>query len=51
MGLGITGYLMATDEQKSWLSETYKKLREFDKQYSKAHSFPESIKITTIKEN
>jgi ribonucleoside-triphosphate reductase (thioredoxin) len=49
MGLGITGYLMATDEQKSWLAETYKKLREFDKQYSKAHSFPESIKLTTIK--
>lgn len=49
MGIGITGYCMATDEQKSWLEDTYVKLREFDKEYSKEHGFPESIKITTIK--
>jgi hypothetical protein len=49
MGIGVTGYLMATDDQRSWLSENYLKLREFDKEYSKIHGFPESIKITTVK--
>ena len=49
MGIGITGYCMATEEQQSWLSETYKELREFDVQYSKEKGFPPSIKLTTIK--
>jgi ribonucleoside-triphosphate reductase len=49
MGIGVTGYLMANDEQRSWLPEIYEKLREFDKEYSKANNFPESIKITTVK--
>jgi len=49
MGIGITGYLMATDEQRSWLKDTYVALREYDKQYSIAHNFPPSIKITTVK--
>lgn len=49
MGIGITGYLMATKKQKSWLSKTYKHLRDYDKKYSKKHGFPESIKITTVK--
>lgn len=49
MGIGVTGVLQATDEQRGWLEETYVKLREFDKTYSNAHGFPESIKLTTVK--
>lgn len=49
MGIGITGYLQATEEQKSWLKDAYGWLREFDKQYSAAHGFPLSIKLTTMK--
>ena len=49
MGIGITGYLQATEEQKSWLSDAYIYLRAFDKEYSTKHGFSESIKLTTIK--
>ena len=49
MGIGITGYCMATEEQKSWLDKTYKELREFDVDYSKEKGFPPSIKLTTVK--
>jgi len=49
MGIGITGYCMATEEQQSWLEETYKELREFDVHYSKEKRFPPSIKLTTVK--
>lgn len=49
MGIGVTGYLQATEEQRSWLSDTYLELRAFDKVYSAANNFPESIKLTTIK--
>jgi ribonucleotide reductase alpha subunit len=49
MGIGVTGYLQASEEQRSWLSNTYLLLREFDKEYSKANNFPESIKLTTVK--
>lgn len=49
MGIGVTGYLQATEEQRSWLSGTYLELREYDKQYSKEKGFPTSIKLTTVK--
>lgn len=49
MGIGVTGVLQATDEQRSWLSDTYRRLREFDFKYSHAHGFPESVKLTTVK--
>lgn len=49
MGIGITGYLQATDEQKAWLSSTYEFLRAYDKHYSKQHGWPPSIKLTTTK--
>ena len=49
MGIGVTGYLQATDEQRSWLSDVYSYLRAYDKQYSKDNDFPISIKITTVK--
>jgi ribonucleotide reductase alpha subunit len=49
MGIGVTGILQATEEQRDWLKDAYIWLRQFDKQYSKEHGFPESIKLTTIK--
>ncbi len=49
MGIGVTGYLQATEEQRSWLSDCYVRLREFDKEYSAANGFPVSIKLTTVK--
>lgn len=49
MGIGVTGYLQATEEQRMWLSDAYVYLRDFDKAYSKHHGFPESIKLTTVK--
>jgi ribonucleotide reductase alpha subunit len=49
MGIGITGYCMATEEQKSWLKDVYYNLRNFDSWYSKEKGFPPSIKLTTIK--
>lgn len=49
MGIGVTGYLQATEEQRGWLSEAYEELRAFDKDYSEAHGWPISIKLTTTK--
>jgi ribonucleotide reductase alpha subunit len=49
MGIGVTGYLQATEDQRGWLSDTYLHLREFDKQYSELHGWPCSIKLTTVK--
>lgn len=49
MGIGITGVMMSTPEQLSWLDGCYKYLRAYDKEYSKAMGFPESIKLTTVK--
>lgn len=49
MGIGVTGYLQASEEQRVWLDATYTHLREFDKTYSKVHGFNESIKLTTVK--
>lgn len=49
MGIGITGVLQATEEQKSWLDMAYKKLRNFDAFYSQKHGFNKSVKITTVK--
>ena len=49
MGIGMTGILQATEEQRSWLKDAYVWLRKFDKEYSAKHGFPESIKLTTVK--
>jgi ribonucleoside-triphosphate reductase len=49
MGIGVTGYLQASEEQRTWLPLVYDQLREFDKQYSKKYDWPESIKLTTCK--
>jgi hypothetical protein len=49
MGIGMTGILQATEEQRSWLKDAYNWLRGYDKWYSGEHGFPESIKLTTVK--
>jgi ribonucleoside-triphosphate reductase len=49
MGIGVTGYLQATEEQKSWLPYCYNYLRAYDEEYSKAKGFNPSIKLTTVK--
>ena len=49
MGIGVTGYLQATEEQRQWLPDCYEELRAFDKEYSASHGFPVSVKLTTQK--
>lgn len=49
MGIGVTGYLQSTEEQKQWLSSVYPKLRAYDVAYSKQNNWPVSIKLTTVK--
>jgi ribonucleoside-triphosphate reductase len=49
MGIGVTGYLQATDEQRSWLKDTYKVLRDFDAYYSEQKGWNPSVKLTTVK--
>jgi hypothetical protein len=49
MGIGITGFQMASDEQKGWLWSCYEYLREIDKVYSAKMGWPTSIKLTTVK--
>jgi len=49
MGIGITGLLQTTEEQKSWLSPAYEWLRQYDVEYSRKQGFPISIKLTTSK--
>lgn len=49
MGIGITGTMMASEEQLSWLDPVYRYLREYDKEYSKIMNWPVSIKLTTVK--
>ncbi len=49
MGIGVTGYLQATEEQRSWLKDTYKVLRDFDGHYSEQKGWNPSVKLTTVK--
>lgn len=49
MGIGVTGYLQATEEQRQWLDNCYEYLRLYDKEYSKLAGFPTSVKLTTVK--
>lgn len=49
IGIGMTGVLQATDEQRSWLDPCYTYLRQFDKEYSEKNNLPPSIKLTTVK--
>ena len=49
MGIGITGYLQSSEEQKGWLNDLYDYLRDYDKSYSKKIGVPTSVKLTTVK--
>jgi ribonucleotide reductase alpha subunit len=49
MGIGVTGVLQATKEQRGWLEKAYIDLRRFDSLYSFQKGFPVSIKLTTCK--
>jgi ribonucleotide reductase alpha subunit len=49
MGIGVTGVLQATEEQKSWLAPAYEALRAYDVEYSAQKELPTSIKLTTCK--
>jgi ribonucleoside-triphosphate reductase len=49
LGLGVTGWMQATEEQISWLDGCYKKLREFDRGWSEKIGVNPSIKLTTVK--
>lgn len=52
MGLDFEcGYLQASETQRQWLPRLYEDLRKLDKEYSKEHGWPESIKLTTCKPN
>lgn len=49
IGIGVTGYLQSTEEQKKWLPDLYDYLRDYDIKYSRMRGFPTSIKLTTVK--
>ena len=49
MGIGITGYLQSSSEQKEWLKDLYEYLRDYDVEYSKKIGAPISVKLTTVK--
>jgi hypothetical protein len=49
MGIGVTGYLQATEEQRQWLPRLYEELRAYDAAYSDARGWPRSVKLTTVK--
>ena len=49
MGIGITGYLQASQEKKNWLNNLYEFIREYDVNYSKKIGVSTSVKLTTIK--
>jgi len=49
LGLGVTGVLEATPEQKGWLDPVYSNLRYYDKVWSKEKGYPESVRLTTVK--
>jgi ribonucleoside-triphosphate reductase (thioredoxin) len=49
MGIGITGYMQASAEQRAFLAPLYERLREYDVEYSRRHGCPTSVKLTTVK--
>jgi len=49
MGIGMTGILQASEEQRDWLKDAYIFIRQYDKEYSAKNGFPISIKLTTVK--
>lgn len=49
LGQGVTGWMQSTEEQLSWISDSYIALKEFDKQWSDQIGISPSIKLTTVK--
>jgi len=49
MGIGVTGVLQSSEEQRSWLSDAYVELRKFDAEYSEKLGYNTSVKLTTCK--
>lgn len=49
MGIGMTGLLQASKEQRGWLAPAYDYLRDLDVRYSEKNNMPRSIKLTTVK--
>ena len=49
MGIGITGYLQSSEEQRGWLDQVYTHLRAYDEQYSETIGCSKSVKLTTCK--
>lgn len=48
LGQSITGIVQATEDQLSWLSPAYEKLRDLDVVYSAEHGLPKSVRLTTV---
>ncbi len=42
-------YQKTSEEQKSWLSDCYEYIRDFDNKYSEINRMPKSVKLTTVK--
>jgi adenosylcobalamin-dependent ribonucleoside-triphosphate reductase len=49
LGQGVTGWLQSTEEQVSWISDCYVKLKKYDIEWSKSLGINPSIKLTTVK--
>lgn len=49
IGIGVTGYMQASEEQRGWLDILYGYLRNYDELYSVKHGVPVSVKLTTVK--
>lgn len=49
MGISITGYMQASEQQRSWLPALYEYLRKVDVEYSSKLDVPCSVKLTTVK--
>lgn len=49
IGVSVSGYLEATEEQRSWLPDCYEHLRAFDVGLCQRTGYPLSIRYTTVK--
>ena len=49
LGLGVTGVMQSTQEQRSWLDPTYQALKQFDRMWSQERALPVSKRLTTVK--
>lgn len=49
LGLGVTGVCQVMDKFEPWCDDVYRRLREFDKEYSAEHGWPRSIRLSVVK--